>query len=259
MTTQEIADANEVDTAPTEGQPLEAEGTAAETPEEEYDFLEVTELGEKYVKLQVDGQEVAVPISEALAGYQRQADYTRKTQELSEQRKQLQFAATLQEALQKDPENTLRLLQNQYGVNLNPQIVEEDEYLTDEERQVKELNNRLAALEQDRAMDALMRTIETLQGKYGDEFDADEVVFRASQLGTTDLEAVFKQITFDKVYNEKSEASKKLAEEQERLNAKRGASIVSSSTSVKSGSAASSAPPKSVFEAYEQAKRQLGG
>jgi len=253
------AEAMNEETAPQEGQVVEAEQATAETPQEEYNFLEVTELGEKYVKLQVDGEEIAVPISEALAGYQRQADYTRKTQELSEQRKQLQFAATLQESLQKDPENTLRLLNQQFGVSQPTAITpEEEEYLTPEEKQVRELNSRLAALEQERAMDALVRTIETLQSKYGDEFNADEVVFRANQLGTTDLEAVFKQIAFDKVYAEKSAAAKKLAEEQDRLNAKRGASIVSSSSSKVSGSQPPSAQPKSVFEAYEQARRQLG-
>jgi hypothetical protein len=257
--TTEIAEAMPEETTPDEGQVVETAEATAETPQEEYDFLEVTELGEKYVKLQVDGQEVAVPISEALAGYQRQADYTRKTQELSEQRKQLQFAATLQEALQKDPENTLRLLNQQFGTTQAPASTpEEDEYLTPEEKQVRELNNRLAILEQERAMDALMGTIRTLESKYGEEFNADEVVFRANQLGTTDLEAVFKMIAFDKVYTEKAEASKKLAEEQERLNAKRSAGIVSSSSSKVSGSQPPSAQPKSVFEAYEQAKRQLG-
>lgn len=258
--TTENAEAMSETVTPDEGQVTETAEATAETPQEEYDFLELTEFGNKYVKLQVDGQEVTVPITEALAGYQRQADYTRKTQELSEQRKQLQFAATLQEALQADPENTLRLLSQQFGISQTTATEPEDEeWLTPEEKQVKELNNRLAAIEQERAMDALLGTIRTLESKYGDEFNADEVVFRANQLGTTDLEAVFKMIAFDKVYNEKSEASKKLAQEQERLNAKRSATIVSSASSKVSGSQPPSAQPKSVFEAFEQAKRQLGG
>ena len=39
------------------------------------------------VTIKVDGKEVQVPLSEVKAGYQRQADYTRKTMEVSEQRK----------------------------------------------------------------------------------------------------------------------------------------------------------------------------
>jgi hypothetical protein len=259
MTTEEIADATNEQPTPDTEQLVEADEAQAETSDEEVDLLDVTEIADKVVKLQVDGEEVVIPVKEALAGYQRQADYTRKTQEISEQRKQLQFAATLQEALQKDPENTLRLLNQQFGKNQPTAVTpEEEEYLTPEEQQVRQLNQRLAALEQERAMDALVKTIDTLQEKYGDEFNADEVVFRANQLGTTDLEAVFKSIAFDKVYAEKTKASKKLAEEQERLNAKRNASVVSSGASAKT-SAPKSAPPKSIHEAFEMTKRQLGG
>lgn len=259
MTTEEIADATTEQPTPDTEQLASADEAQAETSDEEVELLDVTEIGDKFVTLQVDGEEVKVPVKEALAGYQRQADYTRKTQEISEQRKQLQFAATLQEALQKDPENTLRLLNQQFGKSPSAAAVlpEEEEYLTPEEKQVRELNQRLAALEKDRAMDALIKTIDTLQEKYGDEFNADEVVFKANQLGTTDLEAVFKSIAFDKVYAEKTKASKKLEEEQARLNAKRNATVVSSGASAK-GSAPKSAPPKSIQEAYEMTKRQFG-
>ena len=256
--TTENADVTEEQPTPETEQLVDTDEAQAEPSDEDLDFIDVTEIGDKYVSLQVDGEVVKVPVKEALAGYQRQADYTRKTQEISEQRKQLQFAATLQEALQKDPESTLRLLNQQFGKSQPTATPEEDEYLTAEEKQVRELNQRLAALEQERAMDALVKTIDTLQEKYGDEFNADEVVFRANQLGTTDLEAVFKSLAFDKVYAEKTKASKKLAEEQERLNAKRSATVVSSGASAK-GSAPKSAPPKSVFEAFEMAKRNLNG
>jgi len=258
MTTDNADATNEQPTPETE-QLVESDEAQAETSDEEVELLDVTEIGDKFVSLQVDGEEVKVPVKEALAGYQRQADYTRKTQEISEQRKQLQFAATLQEALQKDPENTLRLLNQQFGKSSSAAapLPQEEEYLTEEEKQVRTLTQRLSALEQDRAMDALVRTIDTLQEKYGDEFNADEVVFKANQLGTTDLEAVFKSLAFDKVYAEKTKTSKKLEEEQARLNAKRGATVVSSGASAK-GSAPKSAPPKSIQEAYELAKRQHG-
>lgn len=39
------------------------------------------------VKVKIDGQEEEITLAEALKGYSRQADYTRKTQELSSQRK----------------------------------------------------------------------------------------------------------------------------------------------------------------------------
>lgn len=66
---------------PTEsGQVDEMTEVTAETPEQEQELFDYTEISDKFVKLQVDGQDVVVPVKEALAGYQRQADYTRKTQ-----------------------------------------------------------------------------------------------------------------------------------------------------------------------------------
>ena len=239
------------------GQVDEVTEVVAETPEQELDFFDYTEVGDKYVKLQVDGEEVSVPVKEALAGYQRQAGYTRKTQELSEQRKQVQFAATLAESLQNDPAGTLQALQQHYGVGTVAAIPEEEEWLDPAEKQLRQLEQRIAAFEQSKAMDELTRTIDSLQSKYGDDFNADEIVAKALTTGSTDLEAIFKQITFDKVYSKASEAEKKLAEEQSRIEAKRSASVVSGGSANKNSAAPKAAKPTSVFEAFEQAKKTL--
>ena len=256
MSDIEITEATDDQVTPDEGQVSEAVDAEVETPEAEPELFDYTEVGDKFVKLQVDGEEVLVPVKEALAGYQRQADYTRKTQELSEQRKNIEYAAALQEALQSDPRGTLQLLQQQFG---QPAVSEEEDIWIDPtEKQLKELEKRLVSFEQQRAMDELSKTIDSLQSKYGDDFNADEVVAKALATGATDLEAVFKQLAFDKVYAKATEANKKLAKEQERLEAKRGAAIVSSASTSKGTTAPASAPPKTVFEAFEQAKRQLG-
>jgi hypothetical protein len=223
---------------------------------EEPELFDFTQYNDKFVKLQVDGQEVQVPLQEALAGYQRQADYTRKTQELSEQRKQVEFAATLAQSLQEDPAGTLQALQQHYGVKAQPEV--EDEWLDPTEKQMQQLEQRIAAFEQSKAMDELTRTIDKLQGKYGEDFNPDEVVAKAIATGMTDLEAVFKQVAFDKIYSKASESSKKLADEQARVQAKRSATIVSTGASSKGGSQTATTAPKTVFEAFEQAKKGLG-
>ena len=258
MSNEEINIASTIDdeTNPiASGQVGEEVEVQAETPEQELELFDYTEIADKVIKLQVDGEEVVVPVKEALAGYQRQADYTRKTQELSEQRKQVQYASALQEALQSDPAATLQLLNQQYGVATQPQ---EDEWMDPAEQQLRQLEQRIAAFEQSKAMDELTRTIDTLQSKYGEDFDTDEVVAKALATGSTDLEAIFKQITFDKVYSKASEATKKLSEEQARVQAKRSATIVSTGSSSKGGSPATTTQPKTVFEAFEQAKKGLG-
>jgi len=251
---------NEIDASvddaaePVEGQSEEATEALVETPEAAQELFDFTEVADKMVRLQVDGQEVLVPVKEALAGYQRQADYTRKTQEISEQRKQLEYAKALQEALQNDPHNTLRLLNQQYNTQLP--LEGEDEYLDPQAKQVKDLEKRLVAFEQKQAMDELTRTIDSLQSKYGDDFNADEVVAKALATGQTDLESVFKQMAFDKVYSKASESQKKLAEETNRVQAKKAAQVVSSASTAKP-TVTAPARPKSIIEAYQQAKDAL--
>lgn len=255
MTDNNIAiDSTEVVDPAVDGQVDENLEIDAENPQEELDLFDYTEVADKVVILQVDGQEVTVPLKEALAGYQRQADYTRKTQELSEQRRQLQYAAALTEALQQDPASTLQLLQQQFGLNqVQP---EEDIWLDPSEQQLRQLEQRIAAFEQEKAMEELARTVDSLQSKYGAEFDADEVIAKALAIGSTDLEAVFKQIAFDKVYSKASQAERKLADEQARVQAKRQAAVISGGTSTKV-TTPPTAQPKSVFEAFEAAKKQL--
>ncbi len=41
-------------------------------------------------KVKIDGEEIEVPLSELTKGYQRQADYTRKTQKIAEERRRIQ-------------------------------------------------------------------------------------------------------------------------------------------------------------------------
>jgi len=94
-----------VDDPTIDGQVENADNAGVEA-QAELELFDITNFTDKGIKVQVDGQEVVIPLKEAIAGYQRQADYTRKTQELSEQRKQVQFAATLAEALE-GPGNNL--------------------------------------------------------------------------------------------------------------------------------------------------------
>jgi hypothetical protein len=227
--------------------------------EEQIDLLPVDEFGDKYVPITVDGEQLNVPLKEALAGYQRQADYTRKTQELGEQRRQMQFAAALQEALQNDPRATLDLLSQHYGVAQEPSE-EEDPYADPAEKQYKELERRVQSFEQARAMEELDKTVRLLETKYGSDFDADAVIAKALAVGASDLEAVYKQMAFDKVYEEARavrEARGRRAQEQAKATeAKRQMPVTSGTPSVSADVSAN--PISSLRDAYEAAKRQLG-
>lgn len=244
-----------------DGQVFESDQAGAEAEAVEVDLFDYTQFADNKVKLQVNGEEVIVPLAEAIAGYQRQADYTRKTQELSEQRKQIQFAAALQEALEKDPATTLQQLQELYGLSNNSSNETDDwDWEVDEPDTAKyrQLEARIARFEEERAMQDLQKTIDSLEKRYGDAFQADEVVAKALAEGTTDLEATFKKIAFDKVYEEAVANKKAKAEETARTQAKREAQVVSSTTSTAATAAPKSPAPTSVFEAFELAKKVHG-
>jgi len=96
------AEETEVDVIEEEALPEEAE-LELEEAEEEEDFeyddeiddeeqLEVEEEQEQptLYTIRVDGEEVEVTLEELQNGYSRQQDYTRKTQELSQQRKTIE-------------------------------------------------------------------------------------------------------------------------------------------------------------------------
>ena len=244
--------------AETEGQITEAIEEIESLSEQEIEMLPVDEYGDKYVSVQVNGEEVRVPLSEALSGYQRQADYTRKTQELSEQRKQVQYGVALQEALQNDPNGTLELLSQHYGIAQQPSE-EEELYMDPVEKQYRQLDQRLAAFEQQKAMDQLEKTVQSLQTRYGSDFDAEEVVAKALALGSSDLEAVYKQVAFDRLYDDASAVrhlrEKKAKEQTQVTQAKRQASVASSGASASSADV-SAKPITSLRDAYEAAKRQ---
>ncbi len=246
--------------APEVGQ-AEVSTEIGEAPVAVVDYFTWDEYADRPVKLNVAGEEIDVPLKEALAGYQRQADYTRKTQELSEQRKQVQFGTALQEALQNDPKSTLELLKQHYG--LEEQKSSEDEMSLDPvEKQYRQLESRLKQIEHQKALQDLERTVESLSRKYGDAFDADEVIAKALATGNSNLEAVYKQTAFDRIFEQSLTTNqvkaKKVEEEKAIVQAKREATVVSKGASAKSADV-SSKPVTTLREAFELAKKQLNG
>lgn len=246
--------------------PIEFDGQVEggeETSFEEYtpEYLDVDSYADKYVKLQIDGEELEVPLKEAVSGYQRQADYTRKTQQLAEERKNVQFAQAIQQALDNDPLATIELLKNHYGLDQVESFEEDDIWADPMEKQYKQLERRLASFEEQQAMNELERTIGGLQQKYGDDFDANEVVSAALAQGTTNLEAVYKQMAFDRLYSKEQAQrelqTRKAQQEQKIVQAKRSSGIVAGGSSAQ-GSSPDSAPITSLRDAFAAAKSQLG-
>ena len=93
-------------------EPVDEDGDALQNEEEEKEEVETQAEPELY-KVIIDGEEVEVSLDELQKGYSRQSDYTRKTQQLAQQRKEA-------EALQQDYAQRVEQL-NQFAQNLQQQ------------------------------------------------------------------------------------------------------------------------------------------
>lgn len=249
------------------GSPVtESVSDAPETP-----ILSVDEYANHKVPVKLDGEELQVPLSEAIAGYQRQSDYTRKTQELAQQREQFQFATALQTALERDPAATIDLLSKHYGISQQAatRMVEQANSLDNDfdsldpvEQKYRELDQRIASFEEYQNQQQVEREIQRLQTRYQD-FDVSEVVTQALKLGSTDLEGTYKQIAFDKMMRKmelESQAKQHAAQQDNAvLEAKRAAAVVSGGASATATTTNDSFEPiTSVADAWAAAKRQMG-
>lgn len=246
-----------------------AEGGA--TPEPEAPILNTEDFADHHVMVKVDGQDVRVPLTEVTAGYQRQADYTRKTQELAEQRQQLQWASAIAAALDNNPNETIKLLQQHYGVsaaqaqriaNDAVEAASGDEWVDPVEARVQELDSRIRQFEEQREYERLEREVARLQSTYGEDFNPQEVIGQALATNNTNLEAVYKQIAFDRVRS-RLQATEQLAvqrasEEAAIVEAKRAGGVVAGGTTAANVNLVDSSPIRSVSDAWAAAKRSYG-
>lgn len=200
--------------------------------------------------IKVDGQEREVPLDELLSGYQRQADYTRKTQELAAERQRLAQMASLEQAFNEDPVGTIQKLAAGLGLNVDGLEVEA---MDPAEARIRDLEQKLHVQEQERAAAQIERQISDLQAKYGD-FDPQDLVDHAIARGIGNLEVALRDFLFDQ---RKAEAEQR---QQQRRQAKRQASVVEGgkSRSAATTVAANTQNAKPTLrEAWEQAKAQL--
>ena len=235
------------------------EETEATESTEAVDNLETsTEVPqEPAYTVKVDGEEQQVSLEELQQGYQRQADYTRKTQEIAAERDRLQQAEAIVSALEHDPEGTLQTLAHSFNVApITGQQVSDDEYAEVDPTQQKlaELEHKIARQEQMERVQRVEREVSTLQEKYG-EFNREELLNHALKNGIPNLEAAYTHMRF----NDVKTTADKLSQEQEITNKKREAAVVTPGGSTQSGVETEPTPQvSSLREAFALAKQQLG-
>lgn len=251
----------------------QSEGGEQEAPRQ---YVEVDDPDNRYVRVKVDGEDHEVPFSEAVRGYSRTEDYTRKTQEAARLREEAQYGIQLQQALEANPAMTLQILAERYGQQFGQQAPppqEEDQQYADpleralnEERQARiALEQRIATREADQALEA---AIGGLRGTYqASDDDVREVIGTAYRLGlgVEALPMVYESMAFQKI-NARVQAmhaqeAAKQAEEARRTAAKSAASQVISTGSSANGLTNSIDPngSMSIRQAIESAFAQFEG
>lgn len=248
----EGADASSVETDvvtedPTEGGQVEGGET------------EVSEGSPQTYTVKVGDEEVEVSLDDALKGYMRQADYTRKTQELAQQREELSYGDRVARALQSDPESAIKALEEAYGLNRasTPAAdVEDDEDLDPTERRVREID-RWIEEQESRSFEAHVHTnLERLHGQYGEFEDAKFIDFMVER-GIPDFDDAAKLFVYDSLMQQAQRQQKEDAAQQR----KETAPPVAGGTTTAAGAVAEggAAPFRSVRAAFEAAMRQHGG
>lgn len=263
----ELESTEVLDGSPADGGQAEGEDTGEVTaPEQSY--FDIEAHGDQLVKIKVDGVEQSVPLRELPNGYMRQEAFTQKTQALAADRQRLSAAETLALAYERNPHETVRFLAQQQGLTLAEAQAQaeaatqeqEDGWTNDTyvDPRMTQLDSRLANIEAREARMDLERNITHLGTVYGADFDATEVIAKAIEYGTTDLEGVYKQIAFDRVFSrsqaEAQVATQRAATEASTTAAKQQlATIVSSGESFLGGGTTGSAPITTVAQALEAA------
>jgi len=207
----------------------------------------------------VDGVEQQVSLSELRDGYQRQADYTRKTQELASERERLQQAEAIVSALESDPTGTLTALGQAFGVdNQQPQPQSSyDEWQEEPDptsQRLQSLEAQVAAQARTHRQQALDKEVHGLKDRYGD-FDEKALFQHALTNRIPNLEAAYAHMNF----GEMSATAEKLQHEQAIIDEKRTGVPVAGGKSTQSGavqSNVSSEKAGSLREAFALAKRE---
>jgi hypothetical protein len=245
----------------TGGEAVESTGLDVEssTPEADVDATpEVSETQESEPSYLFEVEGEGITLDAARDGYLRQADYTRKTQELSERRKSLQTAEAIQTAFDRDPRATLKALADAYSVDLGelaPRITED---MDPSEQELIHLRQRVEQFERANNQSVIERDLASLREQYGD-FDEGELYNHAIAGRFPTMRAAYADLNFDRIAQVRAAEEKAKAGEASREAAKRDAQVVEGSSSRAGTKAVQPKKPASVRDAFEAAFQQIKG
>jgi hypothetical protein len=178
-----------------DGESDESESDDEDAPSEDEDDtdtpaeFDLASHKDELVTVKVNGEELSVPLGELAAGYMRQADYTRKTQQVAELKAAADWGKQMRDALLEDPQGVINGLAASFGLSgvttedaetypddpeLAP-IVSELQSTKAELREVKQFmeQQRLAAVDQ-----TVKAEVKAMAEKYDDWADVSKEVLQ---------------------------------------------------------------------------------
>lgn len=217
---------------------VEADVADDDTPEDQFDF---DSIKDKTVSVTVNGETFEVPLAELRNGYMRQADYTRKTQQVAADAQVIQWAREMQDAFRRDPAGSIRALQEQFGLleQNDPYGELDDDFkpIVDElrrtQQELAELKRKSFQTDQERINAEVQTELNTMRSKYSD-FDPQEVLPIAIETGLS-MEKAYKLWKADRMDTEtaaQAEARRKAEEAAKKREAAKAASKKVSKVSV---------------------------
>jgi hypothetical protein len=164
------------------------------------------------VTVVIDGKPEQVSLEEAINGYQRHSDYTRKTQALAQERQELSAAQQLWDAIEANPEQTLSQVAEAYGLKLTKAqaaaVAAGENPFESEGGTVKAPDKAdqafranveafMAETQRTTAETRVQSELAAVHAKYGVKFDDDKLLQFAVDEGIRSLDAAFKAMSFD--------------------------------------------------------------
>lgn len=154
--------------------------------------------GELY-SIKVDGVETQVSLEELQSGYQRQSDYTRKTQELSRERERLAQGEAIVQALESDPHGAIASLGEAFGVgNMGNQTSEAESFedLDPEEVRLRRLESSIEHQEKALRQQNLQKEMNSLRDRYGTDINEHQLFSHALKHNIGNLDAAYTHMTY---------------------------------------------------------------
>ena len=155
--------------------------------------------GPSYI-VKIDGQEQMVSLDELQNGYQRQADYTRKTQELASERERLAQGEAIVQALEADPQGAISALSDAFGIgsmgNQNTEM-EALEDLDPEEARLRRIEQSIEQQERANRQQNLQSDMQKLRDKYAADINEKDLYAHALRNNIGNLEAAYTHMTYE--------------------------------------------------------------